>query len=593
MRNLILIFCGVFCSLTALHAKDPALYLYQVDALDKVFKDRRYFVDEIDTLAVARGEYATLQVVIKSNREIKGMRAYVESVAGGAGEIEGAQTGWVGYVRAGRKYQPTSKDLLRTPSDYFPDPILTDVEMDMEVNDVQPVWVTVPIARDTEPGLYKGRLVIEGQVDRKKQSWSKDFYVRVFPVTIEETSLLVSNWSAHTSPVTLSYLNGMAPVELYSDLYWELIGVHARMMVSHKQNVLRIFPSWHVLATYDNGKYTFDFSRFDREVELFDAVGETPLKRIEGGHLAWRSGAWDEPFHVEILLPDNEETRKYKGTAAPNKVENGLRRVILPITDPRTKNYLDQYLPALKAHLEEKGWYGRYMQHIADEPTARNAPSYGAISEYVKKHLPGVPVFDAVLTSRELAGTIDVWVPVLDVIHRDWKFYQDLKKQGKEIWFYTCVGPRGNYANRFLEQPLVQTRILHWINYKYGLVGYLHWGLNFWGSDPLTSDASRDRGKLPAGDANITYPGYRKLYSSIRLEAMRDGIYDYELLKMLERKNPAKAREYINAIVMNFDNYDSNFSYFKRVRRGILIYLSQTDATLNAVRGMDAHSMND
>ena len=328
MRKLILIFCGVFCCLTALHAKDPVLYLYQVDALDKVFKDRRYFVDEIDTLAVARGEYATLQVVIKSNREVKEMRAYVESVAGEAGKIEGAQTGWVGYVRAGRKYQPTSKDLLRTPSDYFPDPILTDVEMDMEVNDVQPVWVTVPIARNTEPGLYKGKLVIEGQVDRKKQSWSKEFYVRVFPVTIGETSLLVSNWSAHTSPVTLSYLNGMAPVELYSDLYWELIGVHAQMMVSHKQNVHRIYPSWHVLATCDDGKYTFDFSRFDREVELFDAAGETPLKRIEGGHLAWRSGAWDEPFHVEILLPDNEETRKYKGTAAPNKVENGLRRVI-------------------------------------------------------------------------------------------------------------------------------------------------------------------------------------------------------------------------------------------------------------------------
>lgn len=84
-------------------------------------------------------------------------------------------------------------------------------------------------------------------------------------------------------------------------------------------------------------------------MELFDAAGETPLKRIEGGHLAWRSGAWDEPFHVEILLPDNEETRKYKGTAAPNKVENGLRRVILPITDPRTKNYLDQYLPGAES----------------------------------------------------------------------------------------------------------------------------------------------------------------------------------------------------------------------------------------------------
>lgn len=95
MRKLILLFCGVLCSLTVLHAKDPALYLYQVDALDKVFKDRRYFVDEIDTLAVARGEYATLQVVVKSNRELKEMQAYVETIAGDAGTIEGAQTGWV------------------------------------------------------------------------------------------------------------------------------------------------------------------------------------------------------------------------------------------------------------------------------------------------------------------------------------------------------------------------------------------------------------------------------------------------------------------------------------------------------------------
>lgn len=97
-----------------------------------------------------------------------------------------------------------------------------------------------------------------------------------FPVTIGETSLLVSNWSAHTSPVTLSYLNGMAPVELYSDYCWELVGVHAQMMVSHKQNVHRIYPSWHVLATCDDGKYTFDFSRFDGKWN-FSMRRERPL----------------------------------------------------------------------------------------------------------------------------------------------------------------------------------------------------------------------------------------------------------------------------------------------------------------------------
>lgn len=43
---------------------------------------------------------------------------------------------------------------------------------------------------------------------------------------------------------------------------------------------------------------------------------------------------------------------------------------------------------------------------------------------------------------------------------------------------------------------------------------------------------------LPGGDSWIVYPNNGKLYGSIRLEAMRDGIADYTLLKMLERRIP-------------------------------------------------------
>jgi hypothetical protein len=215
------------------------------------------------------------------------------------------------------------------------------------------------------------------------------------------------------------------------------------------------------------------------------------------------------------------------------------------------------------------------MQHIADEPTAKNSDSYRAISGYVKKHLPDVKILDAVLTSKELAGTIDVWVPVLDVLHRDHAFYQDLQKQGKELWYYTCVVPRGNYANRFIELPLIQTRLLHWINYKYDVTGYLHWGLNYWEKDQLTIDGSRDRGRLPAGDNCIIYPGYRKLYSSIRFEAMRDGIDDYQLLKMVEAKDSLKAREIVNNQVLGFDQYDNSVTYFRKIRKQMLDYLSQ------------------
>ena len=555
--------------------RKESIAMYQIDPLYKVLKERTYFVDEVDTILAVRGEVASLQIIVKAMEEVSGMKAYVNEITADddVSALTGAEAGWVGYVRVGRSYNPPSRDIIRATSDYFPDPILTDTAFSIQAGEVQPLWVSIPVDKSAKPGLYKGSVVISGKSGSGKKEWTKDFYLRVYPVTLGKSPLYVTNWSAHFNTTALSYMNNNQEIELYSDFYWELVEMHAEMMASHRQNVHRIFPVWHTQYTFNEGRYTFDFSRFDKEAELFDRYGV--LERIERGHLAWRSGNWDSPFHVEVPLPDDEESRALQAGINPLKVENGMRFVKLPIEDERTQNFLDQFLPALKEHLAGKGWLDRYMQHIADEPTAKNSDSYRAISGYVKKHLPDVKILDAVLTSKELAGTIDVWVPVLDVLHRDHAFYQDLQKQGKELWYYTCVVPRGNYANRFIELPLIQTRLLHWINYKYDVTGYLHWGLNYWEKDQLTIDGSRDRGRLPAGDNCIIYPGYRKLYSSIRFEAMRDGIDDYQLLKMVEKKDPAKAKAFANNLILNFDHYDNSVTYFRKNRKQMLDYLSQ------------------
>lgn len=555
--------------------RNQSISMYQIDPLYKVLKERTYFVDELDTILAARGEVASLQIVVKANEEISEMNAVVKEIKTGEGTTlhAVAEVGWVGYVRVGRSYNPPSRDIIRSASDYFPDPILTDSVFSVEKGEVQPLWISIPIDPSAEPGLYKGTVMITGKTGSGKKEWAKDFYIRIYPVNLGKSPLLVTNWSAHFNTTALSYMNNNEPMELYSDLYWELVEMHARIMASHRQNVHRIFPVWHTQYTFDQGKYGFDFTRFDKEAELFDRYGV--LERIEGGHLAWRSGNWDSPFYVELPLPDSEETQALRAGINPLKVENGMRFVKLPIDDPRTQNFLDQFLPALKEHLSEKGWLDRYMQHIADEPTAKNSESYRQISGYVKKHLPDVKILDAVLTSKELAGTIDVWVPVLDVLHRDHKFYLDLQKEGKELWYYTCVMPRGNYANRFIELPLIQTRLLHWINFKYNAIGYLHWGLNYWEKDQLNVDASRDRGRLPAGDNCIIYPGYRKLYSSIRFESMRDGIDDYQLLKMVEEKDSTKARGFANSLIIGFDQYDNSVTHFRKIRKQMLEFLSQ------------------
>ena len=562
-----------FCTITAYGFCSEYIHLYQVDPLIKVLKERSYFKDDIDTIRVAKGEIASVQVVVKGNAEIQNMRIALSSIlSSSSAQLMGATAGWVGYVPVGRSYNPPSKDIIRSSSGYFPDPILTDSAFSIAEEEVQPLWISVPTDAKTVPGLYKGTIRITGDIDGKRRIWNKDFYIRVYPITLGKSPLFVTNWSAHFNPVILGYLNKNEPVKPYSSLYWKLIKMHAEIMASHRQNVYRMFPVWNTLYTYNNGIYTFDFSRFDKEVEIFDEAGS--LEKIEGGHLAWRSEAWNSPFYVEVPLPDNEESRDLKASPNPIKCENGIRFTLLPVDDVRAKNFIAQFLPALREHLANKNWLNKYIQHIADEPISDNAPSYKTISNYIHRFLPGVKILDAVLTSKELAGSIDVWVPVLNVLHKDYEFYQDLKKEGKEIWFYTCVGPRGNYANRFIELPLIQTRFLHWINYKYGITGYLHWGLNYWIENQLSVDASRDRGRLPAGDNCIIYPGYHKLYSSIRFETMRDGIDDYQLLKMVEKKNPEKSKEFVDSLILNFDDYDNSVTYFRKIRKQILEFLS-------------------
>ena len=108
--------------------KNQAISMYQVDPLYKVLKERSYFVDELDTILAARGEVASLQIVVKANEEISEMNAVVKEIKTVEGTIlhAEAETGWVGYVRVGRSYSPPSRDIIRSASDYFPDPILTD-----------------------------------------------------------------------------------------------------------------------------------------------------------------------------------------------------------------------------------------------------------------------------------------------------------------------------------------------------------------------------------------------------------------------------------------------------------------------------------
>jgi len=340
-------------------------------------------------------------------------------------------------------------------------------------------------------------------------------------------------------------------------------------MAEHRTNCVRL-PILELtkFSASAQGELKFDFSDFDKVVLLF--IEEGVIGRIEGGHIGWRSGGWTSQWLIEI-----------------RKINNGA--VESARVDPSSQDadkFYGQFLPALVSHLKEKGWLDIYIQHQADECVPENSQSYKAIGTLVHKYAPELSRIDAVLLREEVVGAVDIWVPRVDHIHQDYDFFKERQRLGEEVWFYTAVWPQGEWANRFVELPLLRTRILHWMNYRYGITGYLHWGYNYWKfngiTDPFTQTTPpHGASHLPAGDAWIVYPGPgKKPFDSMRHEAMRDGIADYELLSMLNERDSTKARALAARHVIDFDEYDCDVKRFRATRLELLTLLQET-ATVN------------
>jgi hypothetical protein len=531
-----------------------------VDPLEKVLAEASYFPHKEALSEVVRGEHATLQFVVRSEYSISDLRVNVSQARNGEKNLPLAKTGFVGYVKVGRSIWDYSRDRIVSVSGYYPDPILEQDAINVDFGNTQPIWISIPIPADADKGVYKGEVTISGKIGKKSFSITRDYSVKVYPVTVDKTSLWVTNWFS-IDTMQLKWLNGGKSFVPYSERHWELISILARKMADYNQNIAIISPLALSDFTMEGGRWKTDFTKFDKVVDIF--MKEGVIGRIEGGHIGGRESTWISQFVVTVPNQDNDPKKRFDN---------------LPISDPRAQRFYSDFIPALRDHLKEKGWDKIYMQHVADEPIPENVKSYIEIAKFVRKLAPDFKFIDA-CHSKDLGGMLDIWVPQLDYMNRDYEFYNKQHQDGKEIWFYTCLNPKFEYVNRFIELPLLRTRFVHWVNYKFNIPGYLHWGLNFWGEgDPFgeqTSIQPEGGNVLPGGDSWIIYPRDGKLFSSIRYDAMRDGIIDYELFRMLEKKDPAKAKGIIDNVIFTFERYDNNIESFRAHRRQLMELLSE------------------
>lgn len=523
-------------------------------ALANVFKDTPMPRGEISqiTLSAAQRQTVGAQIVIRSGTvpcrvsrfRCSGLRAEDGRSTIGPQAFRASFVEYFGVTKNSTA-TPLTELVRAAPAD-FPDAFSEASEVVVPANTNQPIWVQFGVPANLPAGKYVGMVTALVDEDELQVPVSLTVYDFALPPS---PRLLVTVWTNTDS------LAKHQKAPFGSEAWWALLSRVASLMREHHQNV--ILTPWTLIRAEKgpDGKPRLDFTDFDRWVGTFLRQG---FKRIEIGHVGGREhGQWEDKTFVAYDMPcENKQTGK------PDKLA------------------IEEWLPILQAHLKERDWLERSMIHVADEPIPGNLASWKELSRRVKRSAPDLRRIDAVHVP-DLAGSLEVWVPQLNFLEQWMARFKAAQGKSAELWYYTAWVPQGRYPNRLMDYPLIKTRMLHWLNYTSGTTGYLHWGWNFW-------DVPFDQ--FAPGDNFIVWPGTSAPRSSLRYEAMREGIEDHEYLCLLEDASRAAARK---MGVRDFDAREFTLGYarllaptFQDYSRDPTVLYSVRDAIARSIEGL-------
>ena len=493
----------------AVGAECPFDVLAANDAV-RVFEDGYDWPDETPTeirVFGLRGEVVSAQCAIRAHDDLAELTVSVGPLQreDGSSQIARERIQWR-FVESIAIDENTRKlrkaDLTRPAPARFPDCLIEDRHTSVAKDAFKAVYLTIRIPVAADPGEYRGMLTVAaGDVQQ-----TLPLVLRVYPLVLpEDRHLLVTLWYSTSK---FKQHHGVDPAD--PEQFDGLLRKYAENMADHRQNVFRVSLDLIECVLAADGALRCDFDRFDRWAQIFWDTGR--MDAMETGFVARHGeGGWSSP---EITLRDFSVKDESSGKT---------RRMA-------GEEFLPLFLPILVDHLRQTDWLDKTLFHICDEPANHNVLLWREASEFVHRHAPELRRIDAIETTH-CRDRLEVWVPKLDHLAAWREAYEAAQREGNELWLYTVgIYQAGSLPNKTVDVPLIETRLLHWLNYRYGLGGYLHWGFNAWTDDPINAPGKHH------GDGWHVYPKPGGLLDSLRSEQMRAGIQDYECLKLLENK---------------------------------------------------------
>ena len=390
-------------------------------------------------------------------------------------------------------------------------------------------------------GNFKLNLVLNDGFKTEQLKFKIKVHVASVP-KLEESKFFYTNW------FNLSKMEEMHNLKRWNEEWYVMLDKYAKLMAEGRQNCV-IIP--HELISLKNNKISLDEEKMISFINVFKKYG---FKYFESPHLLNRGD------NDDWGSPELKTKLRKKGYYS----EDG-------------KKEIDTIIRKIKSFTKKYKLDNQWLQHIADEPTDNNAQCYKDVSKQIKLIYPEVTIMEATNAKESLSGSIDLWCPLINDFQENQHFFEEREKKGEKVLIYTCLVPGGKWLNRTLDMERIRQVYFGWAGSKYNTFGYLHWGLNQYKANPFKqsvvkhpSPQASSNNFLPAGDTHVIYPGTDGPLSSLRFEAHRQGIEDYELLEKLKLKNPNKHKRFIKKLFLNYTNYSLSIRKYERIRKKLL-----------------------
>jgi hypothetical protein len=510
---------------------DKQLAVWPVNPIVKVFRDDLPpGTPSPVRLQMARNEQEPLQLVVRSSREIADFRYELEVPKNKDGAALGIlEQGLVGYVPIDhrtnyfrsespvwhRKY-PTSRGSSDGWAGWWPDPILPKQNSSLVAGECQPLWITFETAADSPAGAYAGAVrLYAGDRLLERVPLSVEVWNFALPAThslaaIYDVRIQGKSWDGE----------GKSRRQLSEDCM--------RFMAKRKLSADRVEAQ--PKFKREGGAITADFTEYDEAMALYFDELKFPKAYTPGFFYLF---GWAYP-PKRVLGED-----PYAGTYPYEGEDRAILRA-------EYKQVYQECLRLYWNHMKKKGWADKLVLYISDEPHFTHEEirtQMKALCDMIHEVDSAIPIYSSTWRHcPEWDGYLDVWgvgsygcFPVDEMRAR--------KAAGDRIWFTTD-------GQMCTDTPYCAIeRLLPHYCYSYDVEAYEFWGIAWLTCDPYefgwhaykpqsSGPGSSFFVRYPSGDGFLVYPGnpigHDGIVSSIRLEAARDGVEDYEYLRMLE-----------------------------------------------------------